>query len=68
MRLKLSDHDSLNINHTYDKFLSGKTVWGNIPEPIDERSVYQHYGRNQDVWRTSRPDLGNQKLTESSGG
>jgi hypothetical protein len=42
----LSDQDSLNSNHSCYKFSNGKTVWGNIPEPIDERSVYRHYGGN----------------------
>jgi hypothetical protein len=42
----LSDQDSLNNNHRSYKFSNGKTVWGHSPEPIDERSVYRHYGGN----------------------
>jgi hypothetical protein len=26
--------------------LNGKEVWGNSPEPIDEKSANQHYGGN----------------------
>jgi hypothetical protein len=54
MRLKLSDHDSLNNNNSCYKFSNGKTVWVNIPEPVDDHSVYRNYrlkpfGKNQDL-------------------
>jgi hypothetical protein len=37
---------AVDSNHSCYKFTNGKTVWGNIPEAIDERSTYRHYGRN----------------------
>jgi hypothetical protein len=39
-----SNQDSVDSNHSCYKFTNGKTVWGNGPEAIDERSIYRHYG------------------------
>jgi hypothetical protein len=41
-----SPQGAVDSNHRYYKFENGKTVWGNSPEAIDERSIYQHYGGN----------------------
>jgi hypothetical protein len=38
--------DSVDSNHSCYKFENGKTVWGNSPEAINERSIYRHYGGN----------------------
>jgi hypothetical protein len=35
---------AVDSNHSCYKFENGKTVWGNIPEAIKERSIYRHYG------------------------
>jgi hypothetical protein len=35
---------AVDSNHSCYKFENGKTVWGNIPEAINERSIYRHYG------------------------
>jgi hypothetical protein len=37
---------AVDINHSCYKFENGKTVWGNSPEAINERSIYIHYSRN----------------------
>jgi hypothetical protein len=37
---------AVDRNHSCYKFENGKTVWGNIPEEINERSIYTHYGGN----------------------
>jgi hypothetical protein len=41
-----SPQGAVDSNHSYYKFENGKTVWGNSPEAINERSIYQHYGGN----------------------
>jgi hypothetical protein len=41
-----SPHGAVDSNHSCYKFENGKTVWGNIPEAINERSIYRHYGGN----------------------
>jgi hypothetical protein len=37
---------AVDSNHSCYKFKNGKTVWGNSPEAINERSIYIHYGGN----------------------
>jgi hypothetical protein len=37
---------AVDSNHSCYKFENGKTVWGNSPEAINERSIYIHYGGN----------------------
>jgi hypothetical protein len=41
-----SIQDVVDSNNSCYKFKNGKTVWGNIPEAINERSIYRHYGGN----------------------
>jgi hypothetical protein len=41
-----SPQRAFDSNHSCYKFENGKTVWGNIPEAINERSIYRHYGGN----------------------
>jgi hypothetical protein len=41
-----SPQDAVDSNHSCYKFQNGQTVWGNIPESINERSIYRHYGGN----------------------
>jgi hypothetical protein len=41
-----SPRDAVDSNHSCYKFENGKTVWGNSPELINERSIYRHYGGN----------------------
>jgi hypothetical protein len=41
-----SHQGAVDSNHSCYKFENGKTVWGNSPEAINERSIYRHYGRN----------------------
>jgi hypothetical protein len=43
MEASTSLQDAVEINHSCYKFTSGKTVWGNSPKAIDERSTYRHY-------------------------
>jgi hypothetical protein len=44
MQTSTSLQDAVDSNHSGYKFMNGKTVWGNSPEAIDERSTYRHYG------------------------
>jgi hypothetical protein len=37
---------AVDSNRSCHKFENGKTVWGNSPEAINERSIYRHYGGN----------------------
>jgi hypothetical protein len=37
---------AVDSNHICYKFENGKTVWGDSPEAINERSIYRHYGGN----------------------
>jgi hypothetical protein len=46
MEKSTSLQDSVDSNHSCKKFTKGKTVWGNSPAAIDERSTYRHYGGN----------------------
>jgi hypothetical protein len=41
-----STQGAVDSNHRCYKFENGKTVWGNIPEAINKRSIYRHYGGN----------------------
>jgi hypothetical protein len=41
-----SPQGAVASNHSCYKFENGKTVWGNSPEAINERSRYRHYGSN----------------------
>jgi hypothetical protein len=41
-----SPQGAVDSNHSCYKFVNGKTVWGNIPEALEERSIYRHYGGN----------------------
>jgi hypothetical protein len=41
-----SPQGAVDSNHSCYKFKNGKTVWGNSPEAINERSIYRHYGGN----------------------
>jgi hypothetical protein len=41
-----SPQDAVDSNHSCYKFENGKTLWGNSPEEINERSIYRHYGGN----------------------
>jgi hypothetical protein len=41
-----SPQGAVDSNHSCYKFENGKTVWGNIPKAINERSIYRHYGGN----------------------
>jgi hypothetical protein len=46
MEPSTSPQGAVNSNHSCYKFENGKTVWGNSPEAINERSIYRHYGGN----------------------
>jgi hypothetical protein len=46
METSTSLHNAVDSYHSCYKFTNGKTVWGNIPEAINERSTYRHYGGN----------------------
>jgi hypothetical protein len=41
-----STQGAVDSNQSCYKFENGKTVWGNSPEEINERSIYRHYGGN----------------------
>jgi hypothetical protein len=41
-----SPQGAVHSNNRCYKFENGKTVWGNSPEAINDRSIYQHYGGN----------------------
>jgi hypothetical protein len=41
-----SPQGAVDSNHSCYKFENGKTVWGNSPEAINERSIYRYYGGN----------------------
>jgi hypothetical protein len=41
-----SPQGAVDSNHSCYKFENGKTVWGNSPKAINERSIYRHYGGN----------------------
>jgi hypothetical protein len=41
-----SPQGAVDSNHSCYKFENGKTVWGNSPEAINDRSIYHHYGGN----------------------
>jgi hypothetical protein len=41
-----SPQGAVNSNHSCYKFENGKTVWGNIPKEINERSICRHYDGN----------------------
>jgi hypothetical protein len=45
-KTSMSPQGSVDSNHSCYKFENGKTVWGNSPEAINERSIYRHYGGN----------------------
>jgi hypothetical protein len=42
----LVPQDTVDSNNSCYKFENEKTVWGNSPEAINERSIYRHYGGN----------------------
>jgi hypothetical protein len=42
----LPPQGAVDSSHSCYKFETGKTVWGNSPEAINERSIYRHYGGN----------------------
>jgi hypothetical protein len=44
METSTSLQNAVDSNHSCYKFTNRKTVWGNSPEAINERSTYQHYG------------------------
>jgi hypothetical protein len=44
METLTAPHGAVDSNHSCYKFENGKTVWGNSPEAINERSIYRHYG------------------------
>jgi hypothetical protein len=46
MEMSPSLQDAVGSNHSCYKFKNGKTGWGKIPEAINERSIYRHYGGN----------------------
>jgi hypothetical protein len=54
-----SPQGAVDSNHSCYKFENGKTVWGNIPEAINKRSIYRHYGGNINVLKPfgKHPDL-----------
>jgi hypothetical protein len=54
-----SPQDAVDSNHSCYKFENGKTVWGNSPEAINERSIYLHYGGNSNGLKPfgEHPDL-----------
>jgi hypothetical protein len=41
-----SPQGAVDSNHSCYKFETGKTVRGNSPEEINDRSIYRHYGGN----------------------
>jgi hypothetical protein len=46
METSTSPQGAVDSNHSCCKFENGKTVWGNSPKAINERSIYRHYGGN----------------------
>jgi hypothetical protein len=46
METSTSLQDAVDSNHSCYKFKNGKTVWGNSPKAINERSIYRHYDGN----------------------
>jgi hypothetical protein len=44
--MRTSPQGAVDSNHRCYKFKNGKTVWGNSPEAINERSIYIYYGGN----------------------
>jgi hypothetical protein len=46
MEMSTSPQGAVDSNHSCYKFENGKTVWGNNPEAINERSIYRHCGGN----------------------
>jgi hypothetical protein len=54
-----SPQGTVDSNHICYKFENGKTVWGNNPEAINERSTYRHYGGNTSGLKSfgEHPDL-----------
>jgi hypothetical protein len=46
METSMSLQDAVDSNHSCHKFTNGKTVWGNIPEAINNRSTRRHYVGN----------------------
>jgi hypothetical protein len=46
METSTSLQDAVDSNHSCYKLTNWKTVWGNSPEAIGERSTYRHYGGN----------------------
>jgi hypothetical protein len=46
METYTSLQNAVDSNHSCYKFTNWKTVWGNSPEAINERSTYRHYGGN----------------------
>jgi hypothetical protein len=46
VKTSTSLQDAVDRNHSCYKFKKWKTVWGNIPEAINECSTYGHYGGN----------------------
>jgi hypothetical protein len=46
METPTAPQGALDSNHSCYKFENGKTVWGNSPKAINERSIYRHYGGN----------------------
>jgi hypothetical protein len=41
-----SHQGEVDSNHSCYKFENGKTIWGDSPKAIKERSIYRHYGGN----------------------
>jgi hypothetical protein len=46
MEISTSLQNAVDSNHSCYKFTNEKTVWGNSPDAINERSTYRHYGGN----------------------
>jgi hypothetical protein len=54
-----SPQGAVDSNHSCYKFETGKMVWGNSPKAINERSIYRHYGGNNNGLKPfgEHPDL-----------
>jgi hypothetical protein len=52
-------HGAVDSYHSCYKFENGKTVWVSIPEAINGRSIYRHYGGNINILKPfdEHPDL-----------
>jgi hypothetical protein len=59
METHTAPQGTVDSNHSCYKFKNGKTVWGNSPKEINERSIYRHYGGNSNGLKPfgEHPDL-----------